>query len=105
MKSLTCSLLLIVGLLAATNASANLALANAKGCMACHDMGAKKIGPSYKEVAQKYAGQKDAPPILVKNILEGSTGTWGDMAMPASKTMGLTEKDARKLVDWILKQK
>jgi cytochrome c551/c552 len=41
----------------------------------------------------------------VKNILDGSSGTWGDMAMPASKIMGLTEKDARKLVDWILKQK
>ena len=41
----------------------------------------------------------------MKNILEGGSGVWGDMAMPASKTMGLTGKDARKLVDWILKQK
>jgi cytochrome c len=105
MKSVLCFSLVLAGLLITPSVFANQALANAKGCMACHDMGAKKIGPSYKEVAQKYAGQKDAAPMLVKNILEGSSGTWGDMAMPASKTMGLTEADAKKLVDWILTQK
>lgn len=78
------------------------ALANVKGCLACHEIDTKKVGPAYKDVAKKYAGQKDAPDKLVKKVLEGGTGVWGNVPMPANKTMGVTEADARKLVDWIL---
>ena len=105
MKLITCLLLASATLLAIPTAFASPALANAKGCNACHTMETKKIGPSYQDIAKKYAGQKDAPALLVHNILEGSSGTWGDMAMPASKTMGLSEADTKKLVTWILKQK
>lgn len=78
------------------------ALATAKGCMACHDIGAKKVGPAYKDVAKKYAGQKDAQAHLTKKVLEGGSGVWGQVPMPANKTMGVTEADAKKLVGWIL---
>jgi cytochrome c len=81
------------------------ALANAKGCLACHTVDAKKIGPSYKSVAAKYAGQSDAGDKLVKKVLEGGSGNWGSVPMPPNKTMGLKEADARKLVTWILELK
>ena len=107
MKSLIVSLMTATGLLAAGVAQAadEQALATAKGCMACHDMGAKKVGPAYTEVAKKYAGQKDAEGKLVQKVLNGGSGTWGAIPMPANKTMGVTEADAKKLVAWVLSQK
>ena len=107
MKSLIVTLMTATGLLAAGVAQAadEQALATAKGCMACHDMGAKKVGPAYTEVAKKYAGQKDAEGKLVQKVLNGGSGTWGAIPMPANKTMGVTEADAKKLVAWVLSQK
>ncbi len=105
MKSLLVSLTAASCLLFAAAAHADQALATAKGCMACHDIGAKKVGPAYKEVAKKYAGQKDAEAKLAKKVLEGSSGVWGAVPMPANKAMGVTEADAKKLVAWILSQK
>lgn len=98
--------LLAAGLFAAgiAHAEDQLALATAKGCMACHDVGAKKVGPAYKDVAKKYAG-KDVEAKLVKKVLEGGSGVWGPVPMPANKTMGVTEADAKKLVEWVLSLK
>ncbi|HQR04859.1 MAG: c-type cytochrome [Proteobacteria bacterium] len=94
-----------VGLLLSANAQADQALATAKGCMACHDIGAKKVGPAYKEVAKKYHGDKGAEAKLVKKVLDGGSGVWGPVPMPANKTMGVSEADAKKLVTWILSLK
>ena len=96
------SSLALIALLFTVPAQADPALANAKGCLACHDLKVKKIGPSYQDVAKKYTGQTDAPAKLAKKVLEGGSGTWGEVAMPANKTMGVTEADAKKLVAWIL---
>lgn len=93
-----------VSLFAAT-AHADQALANAKGCMACHQLEAKKVGPSYRDVAKKYHGEKDVAPKLARKVLEGGKGAWGEVSMPANKTMGLTEAEAAKLVSWILSLK
>ncbi len=81
---------------------ADQALANAKGCFACHDLKIKKVGPAYLDVAKKYAGQKDAAAKLTQKVLNGGSGSWGPVAMPANKTMGVTDADAKKLVAWIL---
>ena len=104
MKRLVPLLFALLGMLALPSAHAadQKALANVKGCPACHEMDSKKVGPAYKEIAKKYAGQKDATGKLVKTILEGGTGVWGNVPMPATKTMGVTEADAKKLVGWIL---
>lgn len=83
-------------------AQANQALANAKGCLACHDIKTQKIGPAYQDVAKKYAGQADAPAKLRQKVLEGGSGVWGITAMPAFKTTGIAEADVKKLVAWIL---
>ena len=86
------------------SAVADQALAAAKNCMACHAIDKKLVGPSYKEVAKKYAG-KNANAQLVKKVLDGGSGTWGPVPMPPNKSMGVTEADAKKLVAWILSVK
>ena len=105
MKSVIVTLAAASSMLLANAAHADQALATAKGCMACHAVGTKIVGPAYKEVAKKYAGQKDAEAKLVQKVLNGGSGTWGPVPMPANKTMGVTEADAKKLVAWILSQK
>jgi cytochrome c len=83
-------------------AHADQALANTKGCMACHQIDAKKIGPPFRIVAKQYQNQKDALPKLSQKVLEGGSGVWGQVAMPANKTLGVSETDAKKLVTWVL---
>jgi cytochrome c len=82
---------------------ADQALATAKNCMACHDVAVKKLGPAYKDVAKKYAGDKGAQAKLVEKVLKGGAGVWGPVAMPANTQV--TEAEAKKLVAWVLSQK
>ena len=84
-------------------AMADLALATAKNCMACHAVDKKLIGPSYKDVAAKYAGDKDAQAKLAKKIRDGGTGVWGQIPMPANPQVSADE--GTKLATWILEQK
>ena len=84
----------------ATPALADLALATSKNCMACHAVDKKLVGPSYKDVAAKYAGQKDAEATLVTHVIKGSKGVWGAVPMPANTQVN--EADAKKLVAWIM---
>ena len=86
-------------------AHADQALANAKGCMACHQIDAEKIGPAFRKVAKQYQGQKDALEKLPGKVLDGGSGVWGEVAMPANRTLGVTEADAKKLVAWVLSLK
>lgn len=98
---LVCTLL--TGLLAATPALADLKLATAKNCMACHAVDKKLVGPSYKDVAAKYASQKDALDKLAAKVIKGGGGVWGPVPMPANAQVSPDE--AQKLVGWILTQK
>jgi cytochrome c len=84
----------------AAPAMADQALATAKSCMACHAMDKKVVGPSYKEVAAKYAGQKDAVDKLAVKIMKGGGGVWGPGPMPANAQVN--EADAKKRAAWIL---
>jgi cytochrome c len=95
------SLLAVAGLFAGTARAADeTALATSKGCMACHQVAAKVVGPAYKDVAKKYT-TKDTDK-LVRKVLEGGSGAWGSVPMPAGKASGLTDAEARRLVTWIL---
>ncbi|MES2299987.1 MAG: c-type cytochrome [Pseudomonadota bacterium] len=96
-------LCLMMSAFASTSAMANADLAKAKNCMACHAIGTKLVGPAYKDVAAKYAGQKDAEEKLTKKVMQGGSGTWGAVAMPANPQV--TEAEARTLVKWVLTQK
>lgn len=89
--------------LSANAAMANADLAKSKNCMACHSMANKVVGPSFKEIAAKYAGQKDAEDKLTQKVLKGGSGAWGAVPMPANPQ--LSDAEARTLVKWILTQK
>lgn len=94
---------LAAGMLVSNAAMANADLAKAKNCMACHTVSSKVVGPSYKDIAAKYAGQKDAEDKLTQKVLKGGSGVWGPVPMPANAQVN--EAEARTLVKWILTQK
>src|SRR6186713_1382978 len=91
------------GLAVSTPALADLQLATAKNCMTCHAVDKKLVGPSYKEVATKYAGQKDAADKLAAKIIKGGSGAWGPVPMPANPQVSPDE--AKKLAAWVLTAK
>ncbi|WP_431095790.1 c-type cytochrome [Polaromonas aquatica] len=91
------------GLAVSTPALADLQLATAKNCMACHAVDKKLVGPSYKDVATKYAGQKDAADKLAAKIIKGGSGVWGPVPMPANAQVNPDE--AKKLAAWVLATK
>jgi cytochrome c len=84
-------------------AMADLALATSKNCMACHAVDKKLVGPAYKDVAAKYAGQKDAVDKLSAKIMKGGSGVWGPVPMPANTQVN--EAEAKKLAAWVLSLK
>ncbi len=87
----------------ATPAMADQALATAKNCMACHAIDKKVVGPSYKDVAAKYKGDKSAADKLAAKVMKGGVGAWGQVPMPANPQVN--EAEAKKLVAWVLSQK
>lgn len=89
--------------LAAAPAFAQLELAQKKNCMACHAVDKKVLGPAYKDVAAKYAGQKDAVDKLAAKVVKGGSGVWGNIPMPANPQV--TDAEAKQLVQWILSLK
>ena len=94
-----------MGLMVAASGSAmaNADLAKAKNCMACHAAATKLVGPAYKDVAAKYAGQKDAEAKLVAKVMKGGSGSWGAVPMPANPQV--SEAEAKALVKWIMSLK
>ena len=91
--------MLVASTLAAP-AMADLALATSKNCLACHAIDKKLVGPAYKEVAAKYAGQKDAADKLALKIQKGGSDVWGPVPMPANPQV--SEAEAKKLAAWVL---
>jgi cytochrome c len=84
-------------------ALADEALAKSKNCMACHAADKKLVGPSYKDVAKKYAGDAKAADMLAAKIIKGGSGVWGAVPMPANPQV--SEADSKKLAAWILSLK
>jgi cytochrome c len=82
---------------------ADQALASAKNCMSCHAVDKKLVGPSFRDVAVKYAGQKDAVDRLAVKIIKGGAGVWGPVPMPANAQVN--EAEAKQLAAWALAQK
>ena len=81
-------------------ALANSDIAKKNACMACHSVDKKLVGPSFKDVAKKYSGQRDAAATLAKSIKLGGSGKWGPVPMPAQAA--LSETDTVSLANWIL---
>ena len=75
------------------------ALAQMKGCMNCHQIEMKVVGPAYKDVAAKYKGDAGAVAMLAAKVKNGGVGTWGQIPMPPN---AVTEEEAKQLVEWVL---
>jgi cytochrome c len=103
MKSAVLLAAAVLTLTLSAGARADQALAQSKNCMACHAVDKKLVGPSYKDIAKKYGGQKDAAARLAEKIIKGGSGAWGAVPMPANPQV--TQADAQKLVSWIMAQK
>lgn len=89
--------------LASGAAFASADLAKAKNCLACHAADKKLVGPSYKDIASKYAKDKDAVAKLAKKIREGGVGAWGQVPMPANPQV--SEAEAQTLAKWVMTAK
>ena len=84
----------------AADAKAGEALAKSSGCFACHTVDKKLIGPGYKDIADKYRGNKAAEADLAAKVKNGSKGVWGDIPMTANAHV--KDEDIRAIVQWIL---
>ena len=100
MKRVLLTIAALTAVAAASPAMADEAMAKAKNCMACHAIDKKVVGPAYKDVAKKYAGQAGAADMLADKIMKGSTGTWGPVPMPPNTNVNAAE--AKSLATWIL---
>lgn len=78
-------------------------IATKYGCLTCHNVSMKIVGPSYHEIAAKYKGDSQASPKIEEQIQKGGSGKWGPMLMPPFPQVSETER--KVLVDWILSQK
>ena len=79
------------------------ALATKSGCMACHQVAVKVVGPAYKDVAKKYAGDAGAADRLTKHVIAGSKDVWGPVPMPPKGgNASVKDEDIKKIVGWIL---
>lgn len=72
-------------------------------CLSCHAVDKKLVGPSYKEVAAKYAGDKNALDALAKKVRAGGQGVWGQI--PMAPNPQVPDADLQAMVKYILAQK
>jgi cytochrome c551/c552 len=77
-----------------------LEMATKNGCMACHGVNNKIVGPGYNEVVARYKDQADAESRLVAKVKNGGQGVWGSIPMPPNGH--LKDEDLKTLVKWIL---
>lgn len=78
------------------------ALLETNGCLGCHALDAKLLGPSFKEIAVKYKTDAQAQVILARSIQQGGAGKWGQIPMPP--IAGLNDKQAEALAKFIMAQ-
>ena len=83
--------------------AANEELAKKNACTACHAVDKKVVGPAFKDVAEKYRGDKTAEAKLVEKVKKGGVGVWGQVPMPPNSTV--SDADIKTLVKWVLSLK
>jgi cytochrome c len=103
MKTLLLTSLTAALLTLSATASADQALAQKNACMSCHGVDKKIVGPAYKDVAKKYAGDKTAEAKLLAKVKAGGKGVWGEIPMPPNPQV--SDADAKKIIAWILSLK
>jgi len=80
--------------------AAGQALAQKSGCLACHGIDKKIVGPGLKDVSAKYKGNKKAEEMLIAKVTKGGSGVWGTIPMPANAVV--KPADMKTLVQWVL---
>ncbi len=104
MKNFLIPLLLLSGACLAAETPAEqspvMALAKDSGCLTCHALTEKIVGPAYSNVAEKYKGQADAAASLAQSIQYGSKGKWGRIPMPPHPSLSV--EDINKLARWVM---
>jgi cytochrome c len=95
------ALLLMSGAAAAEDSG--MALAQKNACLSCHSVDKKIVGPAYKDVAKKYAGDKGAAAKLAAKVKAGGKGVWGQVPMPPNPQV--KDEDLKKIIAWVLSQK
>ena len=94
-----------LGLAVSTAAADPAALAKAAGCMKCHAVDKKIMGPSYQDVAAKYRGDKGAAKRLASAVRDGSKGVWGKVPMMPMLPEQISDADLATVIQWVLSQK
>lgn len=104
MKSISKLMLLsIVCAMSMPVASASDKLATAAGCNKCHAQDKKLLGPSYKQIAEKYKKDAAAPAKLAASVRKGSKDVWGKAPMLPTPPDKVSDKDLTAIIAWILK--
>lgn len=103
MTAASAALLLMSGMASADDQTAAMALAQKNACLSCHGVDKKIVGPAYKDVAKKYAGDKGAHAKLMTKVKAGGKGVWGEIPMPPNPQVSAADLD--KIVTWILSLK
>lgn len=92
--------LLMAGPAFAQSADVAMDLAKKNGCLACHGLDTKLVGPSWRDVGKRYAGVADVEAKLVTKVRKGGKGVWGEVPMPPNVTV--KDADVRTLVQYVL---
>jgi cytochrome c len=102
MKIVIASVVVALGALSSASvfAAGEKDLATKSGCLACHAVDKKLVGPAYQDVAKKYAGDKTAEAKLTEKVKKGGSGVWGAVPMPPNSAV--SDKDIKTLVKWVL---
>jgi cytochrome c len=78
---------------------AAMALLQGHGCVACHGVDSRIVGPAFRDIASRHGGRADAVIYLQDKIRSGGSGTWGAIPMPPQS---LPEADARAIAQWLV---
>ena len=78
-------------------------LLEAHACSGCHTLDKRVVGPSFREIAQRYAADRAAPARLAAKVRTGGQGVWGAVPMPPAS--GIADSDLSTLIAWVLQQR
>ena len=103
MKSIVISMIAAAGLMVAGSAMAvdMPDLAKKSGCVACHKIEGKLVGPGWTDIAKKYKGDAGAEAKLEAKVAKGGAGVWGTMPMPPNAPK-VSAGDIKTLVQFVL---
>jgi cytochrome c len=97
-------LMAIAGYAVGASAQASEELMEKSGCVSCHRIDQKLIGPSFKDIAIKYKSDRNALPYLLEKVRDGGEGVWGDMPMPPNSVEKISDADLKSVIEWVLQQ-